>query len=153
MRYIYNNPDHEQGPSIISDDAESIVDSVAAAIARGDFDYAYTRAQDALNKSAERATDKARKHAQDMAEEENRMRAQFGHGKAEFRTLDGLVSHDKCEVRRDKYYMPIWKRACRAREDEFLSDKPLDKYTPVKIRTYEFRGIAQNGLPIYEEVS
>jgi hypothetical protein len=152
MRYIYDNPDEEnQGPSIISDEAESLVDTIAAALMRGDTDYAYTRAQSAINKAGEKAREKAKQDAQNWAEQENRMRAEFAHGKAEFHTLDGLIAQDKIHLRRDEYYVPEWKRACRSPEHHLLSDLAATKMTPIPIRTYEFTRIGRNGLPIYEE--
>ena len=155
MRHIYaDDEDESRGPIVISDDAESLVDTIASALMRGDTAYAYLRAQRAIDKADLDGQATAKKRARDYAEEENRRDAEFGHGKVEFRTRDGLKAIDKLELCRDGYYQPVWKRACRARERGFepiTSEMAL--HEPIPVRTYEFRGeITRGGLPVYEEI-
>lgn len=153
MRYIY--PDHtdiDEGPTVISDEAEALVDGMASSFMRGNNDYAYIRAQNFWHKAFEAGVEKARKEMRDYEEEENRRAAEYGHGKAEFRTLDGGKFNDKLHLSSDSYYPHVWKRACRLKDRDILSAE-CQMNTPIQIRTYEFRGErTQRGLPVYEEM-
>jgi hypothetical protein len=156
MRYIYSDDEEKPGHTVISDAAENLVDSIAASLMRGDTQYAYLRAQRLYDTAHEAGQQAARKQARDFAEEENRRDAEFGHGKAQFVTKDGLVSHDKLSIRSNEYYPCIWKRACD-RDDHVLMDAAQLRSTmatAIQVRIYEFRGeITDRGLPIYREIS
>jgi hypothetical protein len=154
MRYIYPKDDiHDEGPTLISGNTENLVHRIAAALARNDLDHAFLLAHEFRCDSHQEGQDAANKRAREIAEEENRMRAQFDHGKVEFRTKDGLVATDKISLRRDQYYQHVWKRMCRKEMPDVITEQSLDKYTPIEVRTYEFRGeITQSGLPVYHEV-
>jgi hypothetical protein len=155
MRYIYEgdaDDDEPRGPTIINDESESLVDTIAAALMRGDTEYAYLRAQRFYSKAHAAGAEAARKSARDYEEEENRRNAEFGHGKVEFRTRDGLRAIDKLTLGRYDYYQRIWKRACKT-ETRGLMDESTP-FSTIPVRTYEFRGErTDRGVPVYEEMA
>ena len=150
MRHIYDNPDPEQGPTIISDEAETLTNRLAAAFIRNDTEYAFVLAQQAISAAFQEGADQANKTARDYAEEENRRRAEFDHGEAEFQTRDGLVARDRLSISRVSPYPRIWKRQCITEPCVSIDCTPSHEAIP--IRVYELTGISPRGLPLYVEL-
>ena len=152
MRYIYPDNDiNDEGPTVVNEKTETLVHRIAAALMSNDTDRAMLLAHEFRCDCHQEGVDAARKEARDYAEEENRRAAEYGQGKVEFRTSDGLKCVDKLTLPRFDYYKHIWKRACKA-ETRVLTDESA-KFTPIPVRTYEFRGEhTRQGLPVYEEV-
>jgi len=154
MRIIYSDIEahDEDGATYINEATETVVDRIAAALMHGDTNRAYLLANDFYVKAKEEGDKAAKKQMKDWAEDENRRAAEFGHGKAEFRTKDGLICVDKLSLSQNQHYIPVWKRACRVKQVGLMDMNPTAAYEPIEVRTYEFEGErTRNGLPVYNE--
>lgn len=149
MRHIYEGNGEI---TTISDEAENLVDSVAAALIGQHSHRAYLLAQAFQLRARDEGMEIERRNTKDWAERENRERAEFGRGKAEFRTLDGGTFHDDLSIERGRAYPRIWKRACRPEMVGCIQESMSPEQFAIQIRTYEFTGISRQGLPIYLEM-
>jgi hypothetical protein len=127
-------------------EADVLVDTIAAALYRGDRPYAIELAEDYSKACEERGYDAAhndiRKAIDDLAEYE-------GEHQVWFHTKDGLRVLGRIAF--SNGWPREWKRPCCTRPSLAVDDVSAC-LKAVDVRTYHFMSRAQDGKPVYVEL-